>query len=123
MDFKTRKGIGAATLTKSAGQIDNPAIDDGERLTKIVGIPEGIRVLTLEQYSPGEVEIVNIEASRPGNGLGSMAMIQICAAADLENLSLMLIPAGEGKRAEGLKRFYARFGFEEDGDVMRRPSN
>lgn len=120
MDFKTKKpSIPASGQTSLSHSIARP-LDDAGRLSKVLGMPEGISALVLDEYQPGEVEIVNIEAKRPGNGFGSMAMNQICAAADRQGITLMLIPAGEGRKAKRLRSFYSQFGFEEDGDVMRR---
>jgi len=119
MEFKTKKPICTLPIT-TAGQAPNVELDCADRLSALLGIPEGIKELILEEYADGEVEIASIEALMPGRGFGSLAMNQICAAADREKIDLMVIPAGEGKKVERLKRFYARFGFEEDGEVMRR---
>lgn len=119
MEFKTKLAVDRLSV-RTIGQTQSMELDCAGRLSALLGIPDGIKELILEEYSDGEVEIASIEALVPGQGFGSLAMNQICAAADREKIDLMVIPAGEGKKTGRLKRFYARFGFEEDGDVMRR---
>ncbi len=53
-------------------------------------------------------------------GLHGMAMQSLIEAADKNGINLMLIPAGDQAKQERLTDFYSRFGFESDGDVMRR---
>ena len=90
------------------------------RLSKEVGMPEGIRHLSFEDYTPEEVELVNLEALQKGMGYGSSAMSKITNAADKNKINMMLIPAGDEAKRARLSDFYGRFGFSEDGDVMRR---
>lgn len=76
-------------------------------------------LLILEDYAENEVEIANLQISKTGMGLGSKIMQRLICQADGLGINLMLIPAGDGSRRERLIEFYKRFGFQEDGDVMR----
>jgi hypothetical protein len=98
-----------------------PAVESGSaRLSREVGTPEGIKSLSFEDYAPNEVELVNLEALQQGKGYGSSAMNKITSAADKNKINMMLIPAGDEAKRARLSDFYGRFGFSEDGDVMRR---
>jgi GNAT superfamily N-acetyltransferase len=76
-------------------------------------------VLTLEDYAENEVEISNLQISKTGMGLGSKTLQNLTYQADRFGINLMLIPAGDGLRRDRLIEFYKRFGFQEDGDLMR----
>ena len=76
-------------------------------------------VLILEDYAENEVEIASLQISKTGKGLGSKIMQNLIYQADRYGINLMLIPAGMGLRRERLIEFYKRFGFQEDGDLMR----
>lgn len=76
-------------------------------------------ILILEDYADNEVEIVNLQISKKGMGLGSKIVRCLICQADGLGITLMLIPAGNGSRRERLIQFYKRFGFQEDGEVMR----
>jgi hypothetical protein len=90
------------------------------RLSREVGTPQGIKTLSFEDYTPNEVELVNLEALEQGRGYGSNAMNKIANAADKNKINMMLIPAGDDAKRARLSDFYGRFGFSDDGDVMRR---
>lgn len=82
--------------------------------------------VVLEDYdiSTRQVELVNIEASPRNCGAGTAAMQRLTGLADNNQITLMLILAGEptsDKRGR-LAQFYDRFGFEEQecGEIMRR---
>jgi len=92
-------------------------------LKQEVGELNGLSALSFEEYTDSEVEISNIETIIKGSGAGTKAMRAIIRAADKHGIDLMLIPAGSGDRRERLVDFYSRFGFEEDGDVMRRSAH
>ena len=76
-------------------------------------------ILILEDYADNEVEIVNLQISKKGMGLGSKIVRCLICQADGLGITLMLIPAGNGSRRERLIQFYKRFGFQEYGEVMR----
>ncbi len=76
-------------------------------------------VLILEDYAENEVEIANLQVAKTGMGLGSKTVQSLIYQADGLGINLMLIPAGDGLRRERLINFYERFGFQEDGDLMR----
>lgn len=76
-------------------------------------------ILILEDYAENEVEIANLQISKKGMGLGSKIVQRLICQADGLGINLMLIPAGNGSRRERLIQFYKRFGFQEDGEVMR----
>ena len=90
-------------------------------LEKAVGKIDGVN-LAFEDYTESEVELVNIEALNKGQGRGTAAMEKIVAEADRHGVDLMRIPTGEPEsdKRERLEEFYGRFGFENDGEVMRR---
>mgnify|MGYP003646026872 CR=1 FL=1 len=90
-------------------------------LEKELSLPTGV-TLSLEDYTDSEVELANLEAVEQNQGAGSEAMRQLTRAADRNGVNLMLIPAGNEAKRERLADFYGRFGFQEDGDVMRRPA-
>jgi hypothetical protein len=90
-------------------------------LEKELSLPTGV-TLSLEDYTDSEVELANLEAVEQNQGAGSEAMRQLTRAADRNGVNLMLIPAGDRVKRERLADFYGRFGFQEDGDVMRRPA-
>jgi hypothetical protein len=96
------------------------AVDGSERMSKEVGELPGIKHLSFEDYAPGEVELVNLEAHEKSKGHGTSAMHRITSAADKHKINLMLIPAGDESKQKRLSDFYGRFGFLNDGDVMRR---
>jgi GNAT superfamily N-acetyltransferase len=98
-----------------------PKADGGSaKMSKEVGNLHGIKNLSFEDYAPNEVELVNLEAHEQGKGHGSNAMQKITSAADKHKINLMLIPAGDKSKRDRLSDFYGRFGFSDDGDVMRR---
>lgn len=78
-----------------------------------------VATLDFEDYTDTEVELTNLEVWDKGRGYGTRVMRRVVAEADKAGINLMLIPAGN---AEKRAQFYARFGFVEDGDVMRRPA-
>lgn len=91
-----------------------------QALSTHIGMLEGV-VLVFEDYTETEVELVNIKVERQGFGHGSRVMRTVVAAADTLGINLMLIPAGRtSDQRDRLCRFYERFGFDRDGDVMRR---
>jgi hypothetical protein len=47
-------------------------------------------------------------------------MQKIVNAADKHQINMMLIPGGDEAKRERLSNFYGRFGFNDDGEVMRR---
>ena len=93
-----------------------------DQLQNMVGQSDGVN-LVLDDYTDSEVELVNIESVTKNRGDGSRAMEKLTSSADKLNINLMLIPAGDQAKRDRLESFYARFGFENDGDVMRRPTN
>lgn len=92
---------------------------NADTLEKELSLPTGVK-LALEDYTPNEVELTNLEAVEQNQGAGSEAMRQLTRAADRNGVNLMLIPAGDEAKRERLADFYGRFGFQQDGDVMRR---
>ncbi len=76
-------------------------------------------LLILEDYAENEVEIANLQILKTCMGSGSKIMHNLVFQADRLGINLMLIPAGEGLRRDRLIEFYKRFGFQEDGDLMR----
>jgi hypothetical protein len=105
----------------STPALSAPVVESNSaRLSRDVGTPEGIKSLLFEDYTPNEVELVSLEALQQGKGHGSNAMNKITSAADKNKINMMLIPAGDEVKRARLSDFYQRFGFSEDGEVMRR---
>ena len=109
----------------SAGLVDGPALQlesNAERLLAAYRKVEGVSV-SLEDYTPSEVEVADITARHKGRGLGTQAMTRLVGAADELGIDLMLLPVGSpgDKKHERLVEFYERFGFSSDDEgVMRR---
>jgi GNAT superfamily N-acetyltransferase len=82
-------------------------------------LPKGVRAL-FEDYAPNEVELTDFSSKIKNKGFGSQAMENIVNAADKHGVDLMVVPSGTRKSSDRLIDFYGRFGFSEDGDVMRR---
>jgi GNAT superfamily N-acetyltransferase len=60
-----------------------------------------------------------VPAARREQGQGSAVMRELIAYADERGLSMALVPAGDyGGSPRRLRRFYARFGFEQPGRVI-----
>jgi len=99
-----------------------PRPADGDLSKRLLAdMPEQIGVnISLEVYAENEVELANIEAVQKNQGAGTKAMQSLIEAADKNGINLMLIPAGDDAKKQRLTVFYGRFGFESDGDVMRR---
>ena len=76
-------------------------------------------ILILEDYAANEVEISNLQITETGMGLGSKIILNLIYLADWYGINLMVIPAGVGMRRDMLVGFWSRFGFQEDGDLMR----
>lgn len=78
--------------------------------------------LVLEKYDEGELEIVSLEVKEQGKGQGSQIMNIVCDLCDENEINLMLIPGGEGRKLRRLVRFYGKFGFDFDpaAAIMRR---
>ena len=112
----------------SAEFVDAPPLSlasNAERLRLAYGEVEGVSV-SLEDYTPNEVEVVDITARPKGRGLGTQAMTRLVGAADELGVDLMLLPVGNpgDKKHERLVEFYERFGFSSDEQgVMRRPAS
>lgn len=84
----------------------------------------GVRIL-LEDYTPDEVELADIQAAKPGQGAGTKAMGRLVSLADQEQIDLFLLPTGNPGSPQNarLLEFYSRFGFEEgEQNTMRRPA-
>lgn len=79
----------------------------------------------LEKYDEGELEIVSLEVKEQGKGQGSQIMNIVCDLCDENEINLMLIPGGEGRKLRRLVRFYGKFGFDFDPDagIMRRENS
>lgn len=103
------------------GSVEGQAQGGSVKMSQEVGRPHGIKSLSFEDYAPNEVELVNLEAHEQGKGHGTRAMRKITEAADKHKINLMLIPAGDESKRERLSDFYGQHGFNEDGDVLRRP--
>ena len=118
---KIAKGMmGALEKASKAADAQLNAGSASAKISKEVGMPTGIKSLSFEDYAPNEVELVNLEAIKKGQGYGSNAMRKIIDSADQNRVNMMLIPAGDEAKRARLSDFYSRFGFSEDGDVMRR---
>ena len=104
---------------------EGPSLPQGsnaERLLVAFGEVDGVSV-SLEDYTPSEVELADITARPKGRGLGTKAMARLVGAADELGIDLMLLPVGNpgDKKHERLVEFYERFGFSSDDEgVMRR---
>jgi len=94
-------------------------VSKAEVLERSIALPKGVRAL-FEDYGPNEVELADFSSKIKNKGFGSQAMENIINTADKHGIDLMVMPSGVSKSSDRLIDFYGRFGFSEDGDLMRR---
>lgn len=81
-----------------------------------------------------EAEISFLVADKPGQGAGTKAMQRLTQLADKYGVNLVVAPAAKRKKVMGfkvkdkaadarLRGFYNRFGFKDDGGLMRRQAS